>query len=118
MAADPLVIEPVVPFVPPPVAVAPTPPETAEEVDVDDAGALVELDDVLPGLAVGALFAAAVVLLSGPAVVVLLDAAMAGSCMFVDVVVWAWSAVVPSRNSATAMALDECRVARAPERMR
>jgi len=129
VAADPVVIAPVAPFVAAPVVAVLAPMVDVDEVDVDAAGVPVELDVVLlPG--------AAVVLLLGVAVVVLLDVIpfevpvvvldvipfevpVVVPCAFVDVIVCAWSVVAPSRTTATAtmIAVDGCRVLRAPRQI-
>ena len=94
--ADRVAIDPVVPLIVVPVAAVLVPAD-----DVDDADAPMEVDVVLaPGVAV--------VVLSGTVDVVPLDVPVVVPCAVVDVVVWAWSAVVPSMSSAavTATARD------------
>ena len=92
--ADRVAIDPVVPLIVVPVAAVLVPAD-----DVDDADAPMEVDVVLaPGVAV--------VVLSGTVDVMPFD--VPAPCAVVDVVVWAWSAVVPSMSSAavTATARD------------
>ncbi len=86
--ADPLAVEPVVPFVVVPVVAVLVPAD-----DVDDVDAPVEVDVVLaPGVAVA--------MLSGAVAVVPLDVPVVVPCAVVEIVVWAWIAVVPSMSSA------------------
>jgi hypothetical protein len=113
MPADPAAAEPVVPFVAAPVAAVLAPADVGE-VGTDAAGvpAAVDVVVLLPRAA------AVVVLLDVPVIVVPCTFPCMLPCTFVDVVVWAWSAVASSRTSATVTVttLDGRDVARAPRR--